>query len=878
MDSLHEAMKKIIERCDICLEGNIISREQILKAYTAFILMTIDKNRHNVGFILHTGSLCFDAVLLSFAAITDILYNQTDAEDIVSSLEPGDFVLYYSAGKANESEKPARWIFSGFADSETGSISGGEIKKYVVLKNGSETYKLPRSRWSRIVPYSGTSTRTDGRGLRSVHNKRKQFFKLILELSDEEIPRTIDRSTVAVMRRDRADFLINNLSFRFGSNDIALKELVPASYFTDTDKEYFYGGNQAKVESVIKITSRISVARKLLLNRNGNKNVGLLVFGDDSVRRGESELHELIERQSLQYVYLCAAIDSDLTRKMADKYEEAHVFACTKEFLLENSLPVKEKNKYTNLLEHQIDAIIDTETYAVNVAGFIDKSKYRAFRQALFALKSSDYNSDEKDDFIIQAYSLMNLFATSVFSVAVLNRLIDSGEIDQVDKPEARLRLLSELAATFPETIRESSDIVIDSLEEAFLLLLDGSPKEIALKQILDDNKDCRIAIIVPKAYYIPAVKAAFENRPNLFVNTSNRFDSSELYNLIISVGDASGSRFDPFKCKASNRIAVLLYDAEKYRFRARQRQAKAEEYSLNRRSTIAVDEVYEPDEYITEDIWESDEAETQDKELTQYVDTVALKAVHTEWLSDNDKRTMADTVAVARFDNDDIIFFTKNYKAYVLDEDDNSAKEVSVNELAEGDTVIFTRSNSKTRDIVEDLLKEMVQNGILTSVESDAYYKASEWKQTLVNYLKDSGRSVKSIADEMIGNGVTVQEITIRGWLDEESHTIRPRELDNIRQIALIAGNEALFDDAEECFAAGSIVYRVRRKILDAIGKAILNEAIGKENDDAITAAVSDRIKAAAVILTIENILFRKDHVPVNNINRPLSTEKQGG
>ena len=101
MDSLHEAMKKIIERCDICLEGNIISREQILKAYTAFILMTIDKNRHNVGFILHTGSLCFDAVLLSFAAITDILYNQTDAEDIVSSLEPGDFVLYYSADKAN---------------------------------------------------------------------------------------------------------------------------------------------------------------------------------------------------------------------------------------------------------------------------------------------------------------------------------------------------------------------------------------------------------------------------------------------------------------------------------------------------------------------------------------------------------------------------------------------------------------------------------------------------------------------------------------------------------------------------------------------------------------------------------------------------------
>ena len=63
---------------------------------------------------------------------------------------------------------------------------------------------------------------------------------------------------------------------------------------------------------------------------------------------------------------------------------------------------------------------------------------------------------------------------------------------------------------------------------------------------------------------------------------------------------------------------------------------------------------------------------------------------------------------------------------------------------------------------------------------------------------MKRTGSSAKEIADEMISNGVSVQEITIRGWLDEESHTVRPQKLDSIQQIALIAGNDELFDGAE--------------------------------------------------------------------------------
>ena len=236
----------------------------------------------------------------------------------------------------------------------------------------------------------------------------------------------------------------------------------------------------------------------------------------------------------------------------------------------------------------------------------------------------------------------------------------------------------------------------------------------------------------------------------------------------------------------------------------------------------------------------------------------------------------MADIVALAKFDSEEIAFFTKNYKAYVLDETINSAREVSVSELAEGDVIVFTRSTSKTRDIVEEILHDIIKSKIVSPEIESAYYKSREWKTTLVDYMKQTESSAKSIADEMIANGVNVQEITIRGWLDEESHTVRPRELDSIQQIALIAGNDELFDHAGECFEAGREIYKFRRQILKAIGQAILGEVTGNNAvTSTMAAAVADRIKDAAVTLQIETITFMDDKVPINTINRPITIDQ---
>ena len=86
------------------MAGNIISRERLLRAYSDFVLSTMEKEKHNVGMILHTGSACFDVLLIVCAALSNILYNQTATDDVIASLTPGDKVLYYS-GKEKQERK-----------------------------------------------------------------------------------------------------------------------------------------------------------------------------------------------------------------------------------------------------------------------------------------------------------------------------------------------------------------------------------------------------------------------------------------------------------------------------------------------------------------------------------------------------------------------------------------------------------------------------------------------------------------------------------------------------------------------------------------------------------------------------------------------------
>ena len=864
MSSVHEKMLDLINRCDICLDGNVISKELLTKSYYQFLSYTIEKEKHNIEFVLHTGSNCFDAIILSYLVISNIFYNETKPDDLVHSLYSGDMVLY----------KKQRYVFIGFAEDIKGSLSEQPIVddgEYVILKQNNSYTAVRKPNWNKIMPYQGKSKRLDGRGIRKGNNKRNLFLTSILEIAESDIPSTIDVSSVVVMPKEASYRLIQGISFKCKDLEIFLTELVPISYFTDGDSEYPYGGNAAKVEPVIKICSKISVARKLLLQRDFNKNIGLVVLGDEMIQKSHSELAELIERKSIQYVYICASIGTDAVQQLVKKYEEAGVFACTKDFLLSNSMSAVEKNELTDYLYQQIDTIIDHEIEPITVDGGISWKDYVSFKRSVFQIKSSDYESDEKDKFIIQAFSLFNLYISSFFTMKSLENSIEKGIVQNVDSPLQRLATLKEVYKRFPEYLKESASKIINILSDNNERISNQNPKGKALLQLLINNQKKKICIIVPKAYYIELMRPFLQGKREVYVTTFNKFDNDASYDLIVCLGSHSGRRFDVFKNKSALKTIVLLYASENGPFKQKKKNSVIEEKALNQRSTF---EVFEDEFEYEEKDEESqvvEEVEKIDIDINTYITAATVRTART-FVDGNQRGNKVPIRAIAKFDTGELAFLTKNYKAYLLEKESLQVREVSVENLAEGDTIIFTRSNSKTRDIVDELLQELIKANKLSSPLIEAYQKSKIWKRKLVEFMNKEDLSPAQIAKRMINNGTTVQEITIRGWLDEDSHTVGPRNVESIEQIGLVINDESMFINTNDYFVACATVRRLRRRILDAIATATLAKVTGNEiNQDSVISTVSEQIDDLAVVLSIENVFFTTEMVPVNIINRPV-------
>lgn len=872
MSNLSEKMTKVIENCDILLDNQLFSRELLLRSFAQFLTATADKEKHNVGIILHTGSLLFDALAIVYGAVSNLVLNDTDTNDIILSLEVGDTVLY---GK----KKKARYTFEGVV-----SLDKASGQEYILLIQGDDNKNyVPKSMWHHISPYQGKSTHFDGRGIRKQSDIREKFYTDVLGFEEKDIPSITDISTVIVLPRDYADRLINGLTIKFGEHKIGLLELVTASYFTENN-EYYYTGNTGKTEPVLKLTGKLSVARKLLLAKTGNRNIGLMVMGNDIISRGITELPELLKRKSIQYVYVSVNIDSEHGPLIINECENLRLFACTKDFLLSNSSDVKIKNKYTTELVQQVNAIINQNIEPIIFEGHFSWLDYKEFKKNMFAIKNSDFDTPENDMFIIQAYSLMNLFITAVFKITELERLIKENTLGIIS-PAERLRDLEAAIKNFPNHLQEKAKSVLDFIETAYLLLSEKSEKEDFLRKYLRNNRKHKIAIIVPKAYYATVLKESglydiMDRESLLHITTANGFDNTQLYDDIICVGDFEGKRFNPFRCRAAMRIITLLFSFESNLYKHKLKKAVQLEKIYNEHSEIkyvtnpSYDELYYDDNESNAEIEDIEAITAEVDEYINHLNEIAdLKSLG---IASSTNGNTTESVAIAFFETGERAFLTKMYKAYVFDDNSGEVREMGVENLREGDSIVFTQNNAETRDIVDDMLAKLIASHKLSPEIFECYDKSKYWKFKLIEYMRKTQKSAKDIAKAMIENGVQVQEITIRSWLDEDDHTVGPRDKESIRQIALLVEDDELFEHYEQFFEACTVIRRIRREILKTIGEAIISKLSGKTPvEGTLIADIFDRIDSLARVLRLESITFVTRNLPMNATNRPITMKE---
>lgn len=712
MLGIYDSLKKLIDKCDLYFDGHIISKELLVKNYADFLASNFEK-KHNVVISLHTGSVCFDIVTILFTAISNIMYNQDNAEDFVLSLNIGDKVLY----------KKKRCKFEGIT-----TLQGETLRRAILYSENKRQGRVEGCRdfvkedwWNKISPYNGAARNLDARGIRTDSKKRNDFLTSVFELSADEIPAFIDKSSVIVMNRDRSERIIDKLEICYDSKRIKITEIMPVSYCSENE-EYPYGGNPGKIEPAIKITNSISNARSIVTGTwQGNETwindvVGVSIIGFGAISRARTEVSEMMKRRKLKYVFVSYNISSEEGETLLDEVDDAAFFACTTEYLLNSSFPIVEENPYTLELDKQVDSVVNHKTIPLPVKTFdCDWAMYKKVQIALARMRHSGYK--EAEDFVPLAHSVMNLMITSVFPFQLMETLVESG-ILEVESPLQRILRLTDMISAFSGEVKDAAKSILEFLEDGYTKLLTCSPKEQALFDLLSKHRNQKVAIIVPKAYYANIlynlnILDYFDDAAQLCISTANKFDYSQQYDAIVAIGAFWGKNFDPFRSRASSTIYVIVSAVEENIFKYRKKLAATIEQKFNVCAKVPIDYIDNDTEVYSDGATEEEVSEVINSasEVTEYInrifETKSLDLLNTR---SGVHYSTTEISYIATCADGENIFFTKKYRAFVFDSAKEDVIEVPVDKLSPGDTVIFKSNNSETKDIVTTLLDVCVK------------------------------------------------------------------------------------------------------------------------------------------------------------------------
>lgn len=876
-----EIVLRLIDQCDIYFEESLISRERIIQKYMEFFAAAFDEPAHSLSVAQHTGSSCFDVVSFLIAALGCFTLNGTTTDDVIRSYENGQMVLY--------NKQRYRWCGFAKQTSEPGAAPSNYVPsnfdkaEYMVLEqpsNGSRRDYVPRIRWNRIAPYNGVSTRTDGRGIRRARSNRNDFISYLLDIPMASIPSVIGVSTVIVTDREAFRRTVKGLRVEYGEGkSVGLLDLVTASYYTSNLEEHQFGENPTKTEPNLKLTSRISAARDLVLDKSGNKTVGFIVAGENSVPSRDSELFELLDRSALTYSIFAAPVDSTLAAEIIEAKPDAPIFVCTKEFLLHHSQPQKVQNPLTAELDRQIESILNNEVRPITVDGVCTWPEIKIMKNALWTISHSDMRNDEKDDFIVTAHALINLVLTAVFPLSSLNQALEHGEFrSQATPPSMKLRALWDSAGS-PTELLDQFLVVAETVDRLYHSVLSTCPKYDALINLLDQHAGQKIALVVPKLYYVDLLKMDYAIRARCSaIVAANRFNHSEHYDLIIATGDFAGTQFNPLKCRYASDIFVLLYDGEARSFRYKKRQADAYDKAINVRLGIEKPQEYNDDESLDTDAVEDAPAlVAEDSDLERYIEKITLFDVYAfakNISGYSSQAHPADVYAVGRFQNGQQVMFTHYYHAVVFDDVRGTVVEKDVDSLRSGDILVFANRDDHTKNMVDEIYGQLQQTGRLSKSVLDATEKAQYWKRTLRKYKDTHGLSYRDVAKMLRATGLSIQEVSVRQWLIAESHIIGPRDRNTLTQIARLTQDALLLENPQAYFEACEIVRRQRKKILTLIGQAIVDKLSGvPPASDELLEFIFGNVDDVSETLELDDIsiLDRPVSLPASYTNRPI-------
>ena len=182
---------------------------------------------------------------------------------------------------------------------------------------------------------------------------------------------------------------------------------------------------------------------------------------------------------------------------------------------------------------------------------------------------------------------------------------------------------------------------------------------------------------------------------------------------------------------------------------------------------------------------------------------------------------------------------------------------------------MVFTKQ-SENKDIVDLLLGQLLTGQFKNTSYPEFYRLSICWKKALRDYMRLYDLSYQQLADRLAKSGCSKHQVTVRSWLIEESHIVGPRDLGDYEAIVLLT---KLTESPEKIKEACEEIRSLRMKILDLLGRAIINGMFTDEKDP-VSALVYQRAENLTQIEQITSITNSGSdaNVPVYMINKPFN------
>nr|WP_027871576.1 DrmE family protein [[Eubacterium] cellulosolvens] len=860
-EEIYDLFLEVIDNCEIVYRGDVISKELILGIEMEFLTPAFQDDSHLTQFFLHTGSPCYEAVAFVLCVIGTVIHDAYD-DEAEFQIEIGSTVSYDND----------LWRYEGLYSGKERSLIG----RYVLRnkETGATKYLVDSN---SLIPYKGAAKTLSGRGVRTSKNRRDEFLNQICGMESSAINLRMHSSVVLLMNENKMDDLIENVVLRFPKQNVEYKilDIVTASYFTPT-MEKKKAGNANNNEPILKITNNIERARELVIDGGENQVVGVICMQNNYSRKYGIELESLLTRRRQVFGWLIIKFEyNEWIRAFVDgEHKNFEILALTKDYLKKLDISNSSSNYMCATLNRELEIASNKNLNECPVNSPLSSCEYGKIKSKLSFILKHCFDDPSTIQFCRWAYGVLKFYNNTFFSM----KQYEEENYDIMVKPiPAVINDYKTTIKSFAPLIRDAAEEVLKEISDLYEKLKPSSYKRDAIKDYFFEKNFHKVLFVVPNMRYTEAF-SEYADRKMRFA----RFDWKVLPENKIMEKDCTGfdcvcylslmntERNNPYNIIMSRNTIIFIYDNQKWLFGKMEKDFHDYKNAIN--SLNPFGEISECCETSEESVL-TDASYNQEQELKKAFDESFLHIEMKEACLNSNYTgdTGMEAARFGHFETGEKFIFTKQYEAYVLDNENGDVKEKKVAELQSGDLLVFTINDSRTKDIVDELLQELCKKNL----DIQKYYESvKRWKEELRQFKWKYNYTYQNLSNELKKRGFPITMAGIRGWIDEESHVVGPNKEEAFLHIARLVHDQEMEKNYHDYFSATKIVRTYRTKILKLIQKAVVADMNGDVyEEDGLFHDIIPKIKEVSLVKQIEEINDVKEKIFVapNRANRPI-------